>query len=140
MIATCEYGEEVDGVPPAPSHSGRHEGLSDTTTACRLRELHWITQATKPHRHRHMPFEEKLTTAEEAISKVLSDQRVYIGGNCGEPRELLNALVKRADTLRNVEVIHVLTVGPVPYVDPEQASAFRANVFFIGQNMRDPVQ
>jgi hypothetical protein len=60
-------------------------------------------------------FQDKITTAEEALKLVSSGDRVYIGGGCGEPLKLAESLVLRKDDLRNVEIIHVLTAGHAPY-------------------------
>jgi acetyl-CoA hydrolase len=81
-----------------------------------------------------------MITAAEAIALVHSDQRVYIGGGCGVPMPLLEALVIRAPALRNVEIIHMLTAGDDPTAAPEYGDAFRHNAIFIGPNVRRGVQ
>ena len=56
----------------------------------------------------------RLMAPADALALVHSGQRVYIGGGCGVPTTLLNALVERAPTLRDVEVLHMLTAGDDP--------------------------
>lgn len=77
--------------------------------------------------------------AAEAIGCVRSGQRVYIGGGCGVPTTLLDALVDRAPQLRDVELIHMLTAGEDPTTAPEFQDSFRHNAVFIGHNVRRAV-
>ena len=90
------------------------------------------------------PFPEKyrsrLTTVERALEAIESGHRVYIGGGCGEPLELAQALVNRAPKLHNVEIIHVLTAGHAAYAAPELSDSFHVNSLFIGANVRHAVQ
>jgi len=81
----------------------------------------------------------KLQSAEEALSAVKSDMRVYIQPGCAEPETLVEALLKRAPFVRNVEVVHLLTLGCADYVAPEMVGHFRHNAFFIGGNVRAAV-
>jgi acyl-CoA hydrolase len=145
MKVTCEYGEEEVDNEPSP----KSEAMSSTKVYTPSHampvyhgvlspDVHWLRQ-TEPLVHHPFHLDQERVTADEAVDKVKSGDRIFIGGNCGEPDLLMQALMRRGDTLRNVEVIHVLTLGPVPYVEPVYATAFRANVFFIGQNMRSAV-
>jgi acetyl-CoA hydrolase len=79
-------------------------------------------------------------SAAEAVRLVRSGQRLYVGGGCGVPQPLLEALVARADQLREVEIIHILTAGDDPTTTPEMAASFRHNALFIGANTRSAVQ
>ena len=85
-------------------------------------------------------YQERLTSAEEAARKIVSDSRVYLGGGVGAPQTVIDALVKRAPELRNVELIHILHFGKAEYVKPEYAQSFRHNAMFIGHNVRSAVQ
>jgi 4-hydroxybutyrate CoA-transferase len=87
-----------------------------------------------------LPASPRMMTTDEALALVQSGQRVYIGGGCGVPTPLLEALVKRAPMLRNVEIIHMLTAGDDPTAAPEYGDAFRHNALFIGPNVRRAVQ
>jgi len=77
-----------------------------------------------------------LMSPDTALALVHSGQRVYIGGGCGVPTALLEALVARAPELHNVEIIHMLTAGDDPTTAPEYGDAFRHNALFIGSNVR----
>jgi acetyl-CoA hydrolase len=85
-------------------------------------------------------YRRKVTDAATALSNVKSGQRLYVGGGAGVPSILIDALVGRADELRNVEITHILTFADAPYVQPEYAESFRHNALFIGASVREAVQ
>ncbi|HEX5692560.1 MAG TPA: acetyl-CoA hydrolase/transferase C-terminal domain-containing protein [Roseiflexaceae bacterium] len=82
----------------------------------------------------------RLVSADEALTLMHSGQRIYIGGGCGVPTPLLDALVRRAPQLHDIEIIHLLTAGDDPTTAPEYGNAFRHNAVFIGPNVRRAVQ
>jgi 4-hydroxybutyrate CoA-transferase len=84
-------------------------------------------------------YNKKLMTAAEALQCVQSGLRVYIQPGCAEPETLVEALIKRAPFVRDVEVVHLLTLGRADYVAPEMAGHFRHNAMFIGGNVREAV-
>lgn len=84
-------------------------------------------------------YASRLTTAEKAVEIIESGQRVFLTGNCSVPQKLLNALVERADRLKDVEIVQVLTVGPAPHADPEMEGHFKINTLFISNNIRSAV-
>jgi 4-hydroxybutyrate CoA-transferase len=75
-------------------------------------------------------------TPEAALALVQPGQRVYVGGGCGVPTPLLEALAAHGPRLHDVEVVHMLTAGDDPTTAPEQAGSFRHNVFFASANTR----
>jgi 4-hydroxybutyrate CoA-transferase len=84
----------------------------------------------------HVPF----ITADEAVSTLTSGQRVYIHNGCAEPVELVQALTRRGPGLRDVEVVHMATMGLADYTLPEFEGHFRHNGLFLGANVRRAVQ
>jgi acetyl-CoA hydrolase len=84
-------------------------------------------------------YRSKATTPEKAVEAVQSGMRVFLTGNCSIPHHLLNALVQRAPALTDVEICHVLTVGPADYVKAEMAGHLHVNTLFIGDNVRPAV-
>ena len=76
-------------------------------------------------------YRAKRTTAEEAVGRIATGNRVYLGAGCAVPHSLVEAMTARADELRDVEVVHVLTVGQAPYVQPDLAESFRVNALFV---------
>ncbi|WP_233591378.1 bifunctional acetyl-CoA hydrolase/transferase family protein/GNAT family N-acetyltransferase [Corallococcus sp. AB011P] len=84
---------------------------------------------------------DRVRTAEEALRAVLPGRRILIGSGAAEPVTLVRALVdERGPYLSDNEVVHLLTLGPAPYVEPSQAGRFRHVAFFIGPNVRQAVQ
>jgi len=86
------------------------------------------------------PYRSKLMTPGEAVSCVESGMRVYIHPNCAEPEVLVQALMERAPYVRDVEIVHILTMGTAPYCAPEMAESFRHNALFVGGNVREAVR
>jgi acyl-CoA hydrolase/GNAT superfamily N-acetyltransferase len=82
----------------------------------------------------------KITTAERAVARIRSGRRILIGSGAAEPLGLVEALVSHGEHLSDTEIVHLLTLGPAPYVAPEFASRFRHSAFFIGANVRQAVQ
>ena len=83
-----------------------------------------------------MDYKKRLNTADDALRCVRSGMRVYIQPGCAEPETLVEALMRRAPELHDVEIVHMMTMGCAPYVAPEMAGHFRHNAMFIGANVR----
>ena len=82
---------------------------------------------------------QKLQTADAAMHFIKSGMRVYIQPGCAEPETLVEALIRRAPEVHDVEIVHMMTMGAAPYVAPEMAGHFRHNAVFIGANVRDAI-
>ncbi len=82
----------------------------------------------------------KVSTAEEAIRAIPPGRRILIGSGAGEPAVLVEAMVAHGTHLFGNEVVHLLTLGPAPYVAPGLQDRFRHTAFFIGANVRQAVQ
>jgi acyl-CoA hydrolase len=85
-------------------------------------------------------YRSRIVTADEALAVVRSGQRVYIHNGCAEPVDLVGALTRRGPELRDVEVIHMATMGIADYSLPEYEGHFRTNALFIAANVRQAVQ
>ncbi len=81
-------------------------------------------------------YKKTIQSADEALRSVRSGTRVYIQPGCAEPEALVEALMRRAPELHDVEIVHMMTMGCAPYVAPEMAGHFRHNAMFIGGNVR----
>jgi acyl-CoA hydrolase len=77
--------------------------------------------------------------AAEALKEVRSGDRVWIQSGCGTPSVLVDALVARASSLRNVEIVHMKTLGEAAYTRPEYEGIFRHRAMFVGENVREAV-
>jgi acyl-CoA hydrolase len=84
-------------------------------------------------------FQRKRMNAAQALEAVQSGARVWIQSGCGTPSVLVDALVARAHELRNVEIIHMKTLGAADYTRPEFAGHFRHRGLFLGENVREAV-
>ncbi len=78
-----------------------------------------------------------VVSAEKAISEVRPGQRVFIGTGCGQPQALVQALLKRAGELENVEILHLLTLDEPEFGHKELAKHFHINSFFIAGVVND---
>jgi acyl-CoA hydrolase len=84
-------------------------------------------------------YRRKLMSAEDALRGVAPGMRIYIHPGCAEPETLVEALMRQAPVLHNVEIVHLLTLGRADYIAPEMAGHFRHNAMFIGSNVRAAV-
>jgi 4-hydroxybutyrate CoA-transferase len=81
----------------------------------------------------------KRRTAAEAVSVLRSGDCVYIHPGCAEPEQLVAAMVARAEELRDVKVLHILTKGIADYVLPGMEKSFRHVALFSGANVREAI-
>jgi acyl-CoA hydrolase len=85
-------------------------------------------------------YRSRIVSAEKALAGVRPRQRVYVHNGCAEPTELVQALTRRGPELRDVEILHMATMGIADYSLPEYEGHFRASSLFIGGNVRQAVQ
>lgn len=84
-------------------------------------------------------YSSKLVSPEEAVSVIKSRDKVLVHSNCAIPRKLVDAMVSRKDKLEDVEIMHVLGVGELPYMREGMEKHFRHRSFFMGANVRKAV-
>ncbi len=77
-------------------------------------------------------------TAVEALSEIRSGHSIFVHGQAATPLHLIDALIEHAQAsrLKEIELLHLHTVGPARYADPEFEGMFRVSNFFLGSNMR----
>src|SRR3954469_25383712 len=85
-------------------------------------------------------YQSRITTAARAISHIAPGRRILVGSGAAEPTTLVAALAEYGEHLTDNDIVHLLTLGPAPYVRPEFARRFRHTAFFIGPNTREAVQ
>jgi acyl-CoA hydrolase len=81
----------------------------------------------------------KTVTAAEAVAGIRSGQQIYLHSAASTPSALLDALVARADRLRDVKVVHFHIEGAGPHLQPEMQGHFFHRALFIGPNARAAV-
>ena len=84
-------------------------------------------------------YEDRVRTPDEAVTAIQSGEHVFIGSGAAEPQRLVEALVKRANTVFGAEIMHIMTLGIAPYTEPKWGENFRHNALFIGPNVRDAI-
>lgn len=84
-------------------------------------------------------YRDRIKTPEEAANLIRSNMHIFLTGNCSVPRDVMAALVKRAEQLRNVEIYQVLTIGSADYVAAGMEQHLRVNTLFISDNVRAAV-
>lgn len=81
-------------------------------------------------------METKYITAEEAVQLVKSGDRVFVHGSAATPVKLINTLLKRAGTIKNVELVSISTYGKIDWDHPEVMGSFYLNSLFVSENIR----
>ncbi|MGF6376049.1 4-hydroxybutyrate CoA-transferase [Clostridiales Family XIII bacterium PM5-7] len=81
-------------------------------------------------------YDERLTTAEEAVKQIKSGDKVVLAHDVGEPTALVDALVKHAEAYKNVGISHMVTLGTGAYTKPEYQDNFDVNFWFLSASTR----
>ena len=84
-------------------------------------------------------YQQKLTTAAEAVRAVKPGDRIVLSHACGEPRILPAELLKRVEELGGVQIIHQVPMGDALYCRPEYARCFRHIALFAGGPTREAI-
>ena len=85
-------------------------------------------------------YQQKLTTAEEAVKHIKSGDRVVVTHATGEPILLTDAMVANAEQYENVEIVHMVAMGKAEYCLPENSKHFRHNSLFLGGSTRKAIE
>ena len=84
-------------------------------------------------------YSDKWSTAEQAVLRIPRGKPIFVGAAAAEPLGLVEALGKQATHFSQNSIVHLMTLGPAPYVAPEYQEHFRHNAAFIGSNVRKAV-
>jgi len=85
-------------------------------------------------------YQERLTTAMEAVKHIRSGCRISIGHAVGEPTALVEALVQNRAQYTDVEITHMLPMGRAEYAQPGMERHFRHIAQFVGGATRETVR
>jgi 4-hydroxybutyrate CoA-transferase len=80
-----------------------------------------------------------LLTPTEAIQLIPATGRIFIQGAAATPTTLIDELVRQADRFRDLELMHLHTMGSAPYASPQWRHHFRVTNFFVGANLRKAI-
>ncbi len=81
----------------------------------------------------------RFVTAQEAVQYIHSGDRVVLAHSVGEPQALVDAMLENYRAYHDVEVCHMLALGPCKYARPEMAGHFRHHSLFAGPGSREAV-
>ena len=81
----------------------------------------------------------KILSAQDAVAKVKSGDRIFIQGAAMTPITLSDALCDRYKELTNVEIIQIHTEGKAKYTEEPYAGSFSINTCFVAGNVRNTV-
>jgi acyl-CoA hydrolase/L-amino acid N-acyltransferase YncA len=65
--------------------------------------------------------------------------RVFIGTGAGCPHTLVAEILRHSRLLQDVEIVHLLTLGPTPWADSAYQHCITVNSLFLGPGVRDAV-
>lgn len=83
---------------------------------------------------------ERKTTAEEAVKRIKSGDRVSMSHAVGEPTHIIEALAANRESYRDVEIVHMVPMGSAPYAQPGMEAYFRHNSVFVGGPTRQTIK
>ena len=81
----------------------------------------------------------QFVTAQEAVKHIKSGDRVVTAHSIGEPQTLVKAMVENYKAYKDVEICHLLALGPCDYTKPEMKGHFRHNSLFAGPGARKAI-
>ncbi len=84
-------------------------------------------------------YKSRVVSAHEAVSRIKSGNRVVVAHASGSPEILLKALVKNKDAYKNVEIVHMVSMGASEYCLPEMEKHFVHNSLFAGATTRKAI-
>ncbi len=81
-------------------------------------------------------YKQKIISASEATEKIKSGYRVVIGHAAGEPKAVIDEMVRDSDKFSNIEIVHMIGMGTGGYVQEEKEFNFKHNSLFAGPSTR----
>jgi len=78
-------------------------------------------------------------TAEEAVSVIKSNHRVFIHGSACTPIHILQEMARQHERLKNVEIVAITFRGDIEIDKAEYQSSFRINSLFVSGSIRKAV-
>ncbi|MFT3903516.1 MAG: acetyl-CoA hydrolase/transferase C-terminal domain-containing protein [Niabella sp.] len=78
-------------------------------------------------------------SAEDALSVIQSNHRVFFHGSAATPLYMFHELAKQADRLRNVEIVSITLQGDVEIAKPQYQDSFYINSLFVSEPVRENV-
>lgn len=79
------------------------------------------------------------STAEQALSIIKSNDRVFVHGSACTPLFLMRKLAEQAPRLRDVELVFITVLGDIEVQKPQYQSSFHINCMFVSAPIREAV-
>lgn len=89
--------------------------------------------------HWREKYKNKIVSAEEAVKHIHSDDAVVIQQGHGMAQILVDAMVARANELKNVKVMSMINFGNEQYLQPGLEKSFRYYTSFLGDASRTSI-
>lgn len=84
-------------------------------------------------------YENRLTTAAQAVRQIPNHARVFFGHAANEPPVLVDALIQNYAQYEDVEIVHWVPMGKGEYTHPKMKGHLRHNGLFLGAYTREAV-
>ncbi len=84
-------------------------------------------------------YNSRVVSPKTAATKIKSGNRVVTAHACAEPVEVLEAMTSNKENYKNVEIVHLFSLGKGEYVKEGMEPHFRHNAIFVGGNSRTAV-
>lgn len=85
-------------------------------------------------------YRKRCVTPEQAVSYIRSGDRIAINNADGEATVLVEALMKRKESLQDVEIVQMIPMGDSPFVQSGMEKYFRHNSLFVGSATRGTIE
>lgn len=77
-------------------------------------------------------YQSRLTSAQKAVNRIKSGDRVVVGHAVSEPSYLVDAMIDNFEKYYGVEIVHMVAMGKAEYCHPKMEGHFRHNALFLG--------
>ena len=85
-------------------------------------------------------YKQRLMSADEAVLRIKSGDRISVSHAVGEPTHIVEAMVKNREAYRDVEIVHMVPMGAAEYAQPGMEPYFRHNSVFVGAATRNTIK
>jgi acyl-CoA hydrolase/GNAT superfamily N-acetyltransferase len=83
----------------------------------------------------------QFTNAVDWHGLIQSGNRLFIGSNAAVPNALVDSLIDDAKDIKDLELVHIVTISDNKWAKPEYKNRFKVNTFFIhGESVRTAVE
>ncbi len=81
-------------------------------------------------------YDSRCIKPEEAAKLINSGDKIVLGSGCGTPEGVIDAILERAEELKDVEMMAMVSSGKSAYAQPEYEKSIRHNSLFVAPSTR----